>query len=225
MTLIAFVILTGLLDDKEADEAVRAFRAAMKSTEVSARVAAVSELGKCRHEKVLKVLATCLIIDEKEVRIQAADALGQFNVRKPQVCGLLSDALEMNRRSPEVESAILKALKELGEEGALGPAYRYMDDKNSKVAEAAIGILGVVRYKASIEPLLKLMKKLIHSGEGYNSGDGSLDVPEDEQLRQRARQLQAAACKALQSITGEKWSTSEDWESWWKKNAATFKVK
>jgi len=225
MTTIAFTLLMGLLDDKAADEAIQSFRAAMKSPEVAVRVAGVAELGKVQHEKVLKVLAACLTIDDKAVRIQAADALGHFKVKKPLVCGVLSEALDMNSRVPEVQTALLKALKDLQEEAGLAAAGRFMDDKNPKVAEAAIEITGVVRSRASIDPLIKLMKKLTHSGEGYSSGDGSLDVPADEQLRQRARQLQSAAGKALQLITGEKWATVEEWEAWWKKNSSTFKVK
>ena len=224
MTLVALALMMGLADDKEADEAIHTFRLAMKSPEVTVRVAAVGELGKCKHEKVVKVLALCLIVDDKAVRIQAAGALGRIEVKKPQVCGLLSDALETNAKLPEVQTALLAALTDLREEAALSPAYRYMDDKNAKVAESAIDIMGVVRSRGSIEPLIKLMKKLVHSGEGYNSGDGNLDVPADEQLRQRARQLQSAAGKALQSITGEKWNTVQEWEAWWKRNAATFKV-
>jgi HEAT repeat protein len=225
MTTVAFALLLCLLDDNAADEAIQVFRNAMKSPEVSVRTAAVAELGKVQNAKVLKVLAACLNIDDKAVRIQAADALGHFKVKKPQVCGVLSEALDMNSRVPEVQIALLKALKDLQEEAALAASGRFMDDKNPKVAESAIEITGVVRSRASIEPLIKLMKKLTHSGEGYSSGDGSLDVPADEQLRQRARQLQSAAGKALQSITGEKWGTVEEWEAWWKKNSSTFRVK
>jgi HEAT repeat protein len=225
MKLLAYALIAALGDEKEADQAIQAFKAAMKSPEVVVRASAVAELGRCGHEKVIRVLGSCLVTDDKVVRVAAARALGRFNVKKLQICALLSDALGANLKEPEVRAAALIALKDLREQAALGPAYRYLDDRDARVAEAAIDITGTVRAVSSIEPLIRLMKRLAVSGDGYSSGDGSFEVPPDEQLRRRARQLQTAAGKALRSITGENWASLEEWEVWWKRNSATFRVK
>ena len=225
MRLLASVLIAALGDEKEADQAIQTFKSAMKSPELVVRVSAVAELGRCGHEKVIKVLGLFLVTDDKSVRVAAARALGRFTIKKLQICSLLSEALAANLKEPEVRAAALIALKDLRQEAALGPAHRYLDDRDAQVAEAAIDITGTIRARSSIEPLIRLMKRLVSSGDGYSSGDGSFEVPADEQLRRRARQLQTAARKALRSITGESWTSIEEWEAWWKRNAATFTVK
>lgn len=211
--------------DKEAEDAISAFRTAIKSPDLAARVSAVEELGRCRHERVMRILGGCLATDDKAIRLAAARALAGFDSRKPQASQILAAALEPNSKEAEVVAAIFTALKNLGEPGSLQTAYLYIDHKDARAAEAAIGLTGAVRSRNSIDPLLRLMKKLRTSGDGYSSGDGNFDVPPDEQLRERARRLQGAASKALQSITGQSLSSVEDWEAWWKRNAGSFTLK
>jgi len=225
MQTMALILVLALLDDKEAEEAIQKFKSTMKSPDVAIRVAAVTELGRIPHERVLKALASCLITDDRLVRVAAAKSLGAFQEKKSQATALLADALAQNAKEPDVQAEILSAMKSLHEVGALGIAYRYIDDKNFKVAEAAIGITAGVHSKASIDPLIRLMKKLTTAGDGVTSGDGTFDVPPDEALRERARKLQLAAAKALQAITGEKFSTASEWDAWWKRDAARFKIK
>jgi len=225
MPTLALILLLAFRDDKDVEEAIQKFKSAMKSPEVALRVNAVTELGRLQHERIMKVLASCLLTDEKLVRIAAAKAVGSFQDKRPQATSLLMESLAANAKDPDVQAEILSALKELHEEMALGTAYQHLDHKNVKVAEAAIGLTGAVRSKRSIDPLIRLMKKLVTAGDGVTSGDGNFDVPPDEAARERAKKLQSAASKALQAITGEKLSTASEWDSWWKRNAATFKVK
>jgi HEAT repeat protein len=225
MKALAMILLMSLSDDKEVEEAIQKFKSTMKSPELAARVGAVTEVGRLQNIRVMKVLASCLTTDDKLVRIAAAKSLGGYQEKKPLATALLTEGLDPNAKEPDVLIEIISAMKTLHEESSLSAAYRHLDDKNTKVAEAAIGLTGVVRSKNSIDLLVRLMKKLLSSGEGYSSGDGSLDVPADEALRERARRLESAASKALQSITGEKWSNAQEWGAWWKSNASTFKVK
>jgi len=212
-------------EDKEAEEALQKFKAEMKSPEVSTRVTAVTTLGRTQHEKTMKALGACLAADDRSVRIAAARALGGFQEKKPKAVALLAEALAPNAKEPEVEAAIFAALRDLRDRSALGVAYRYLDDKNGKVAESAIGLTEAIHSRDSIEPLIKVLKKLVGAGDGVASGDGSFDVPADENLKARARLLETAATKALAAITRERFSGAKEWEAWWKKNGATFQVK
>ena len=225
MRMLTLALVLANSDDRAAEEALQAFKTGIRSPELNVRVAAVSELGACRHERTMRVLAGCLVTDDKAVRVAAARALGAFDLKKPQASVMLAEGLVPNGREPEVQAAILKGLKDLGQESALVQAYRFLDDRNLSVAEAAVEITGAVRSRSSVDPLIRLMRKQASAGDGYTSGDGRFDVPPDEQLRERGRKLQAAAVKALQSITAEKWSTAGEWEAWWKRNSATFRVK
>jgi HEAT repeat protein len=225
MGTLALLLTLVLSDDKEADDAIQAFKVSMKSPDVARRAAAVTELGTLQHEKISKVLAACLVTDDKAVRIAAAKALGVSRDKKALAAAILGNALEGNLKDPEVQAAILISLGHLHEDSGLTTALRHIDDKNITVAESAISVTEAIRSRTSIEPLIRLMKKLVGAGDGLSSGDGSFDVPPDEQLRERARRLQEAAEKALHSITGESHSTPREWDMWWKRNAGTFKIK
>jgi HEAT repeat protein len=226
MRFSAAILLLFAPDDKEAEDAIQKFKAGMKSPEVAARVQAVTDLGRTQHEKTLKVLAVCLATDDKSVRIAAAKALGGFLERKPKAVALLADALGANAREPDVEVAILAALQALHDRAALGTAYRFLEDKNGRVAEAAVLVTGAIHSRDSIDPLIKLLKRLVGAGDGVTgAGAGGYDVPPDEVLKERARLLEPAANKALAAITGERLSGAKEWETWWKKNAGTFVVK
>jgi HEAT repeat protein len=225
MMMLAFLLMMASVDEKEVEEALQKFKAAMKSPEATLRADAVRELGRLKNDRTLRVLGSCLAIDDKLVRMAAAKALGSFQEKRPQAAALLAEALTPNAREPEVEVEIFSALKELREESALGACYAHFEDKNFKVAEAAIGVTAAVRSRRSVDPLIRLMKKLLTAGDGVSSGDGSFDVPPDEALRERARKLEELASSALQSISGEKLSTAAEWDAWWKRHAATFRIK
>jgi HEAT repeat protein len=225
MVALTMALVLALSDDKEAEEAVEKFKSEMKSPDPAVRVAAVTELGQLQHERVMKVLASCLTTDLAFVRIAAAKSLGAFREKKPQAAAVLEDAMAANSKEPDVQVALLSALTVLHQPSALSVAYRTLDDKNEKVAEAAIKVTEAIHSRGSIDLLIHLMKKLLTSGDGVSSGDGSFNVPADAGLKERARKLQDAASRALQSITGEKWSTAAEWDGWWKRNSATFKIR
>ena len=213
-------------DDKEIDDALQRFKTAMKSPDASLRADAVRDLGKNEHEKVLRALGACLETDEKAVRVAAAKALGAWKEKKPAVVAVLAQALVHHSKEPDVAAAILGALEALHDKEALPSAYRYLEDKNEKIAVAAIDVTGAIPSRASIDPLIRLMKKVQNLGDGvYSGGNGGYDVPADERVKEWARHLEEAAKKALSSITGEKHGTPSEWDAWWKRNAATFKVK
>lgn len=59
-------------------------------------------------------------------------------------------------------------------------------------------------------------------GGGYGgAGDGDARAQQDE----RRRMLQAPINGALGAITGEKYSTSKEWEIWWQRKGSTFQEK
>jgi len=226
MIRIAAVLLAFLgADDKEAEEAIAKFRLDSKSPEASIRVDAVRELARVQHEKVIRILGSVLSTGDKPIQIAAAKALGAFQEKKLKAVIVLAEAGATSIKDPDVAIAILSALRELREKAALGTAYRYLDDKDGKIAVAAIGITETIKSRDSVEPLIKLMKRLIGAGDGVSSGDGSFDAPPDPRLQERARNLTEAAQKALEAITGVSFSTAREWENWWKRNGATFRVK
>ena len=230
--LFLLLALGGPQDDKAAEEALDAFRAAMRSAVEAERVAAVVDLAKVRHPKVLQKLVGLLSSDGATVRLAAAKGVSEFaDLRKPASAALLS-ALPPNAKLPAVQAGIVEALGVLKDPGALPPLHRLYDDKESVVAKAAVTATVQFRSAASMEPLLELLKKCdkaLKQGDAANVTAGTVAGYEvsarDEAERKRAQDLRPLVLKALQELSGESFQASVDWHAWWAKNKATFRPK
>ena len=230
--MIACLLLALAQDDNAADDALDAFKAAIKSTVEADRVAAVVELAKVRHAKTLARLAPLLSSDGPTVRLAAAKGLSEFaDLRKPASAALLS-ALPANAKLPAVQAALVEALGVLREPSSLAAVHRLFEEKEAAVAKAAVAATGGFRSGTSIEPLLELLKKIDKSlkaevGGSVTAGNvNGYDVAaRDDAERKRAQELRPAVVKALQDITGESFTASLDWHAWWAKNRATFRPK
>jgi HEAT repeat protein len=127
--------------------------------------------------------------------------------------------------------AIFKGLGKLDDEAALSTIHNYFDDKDKDVAKAAILSAGEIRAVSSMDPLIALMKKYEKLEEqakksGGGGGYGGINVPNggaDPKL-QLAKDVLPTIIKGLQMIAQEKWATTKEWEIWWNKNKATFKI-
>ncbi|MFN3485800.1 MAG: HEAT repeat domain-containing protein, partial [Planctomycetota bacterium] len=119
--VIQIVLLAALAagNDKEADEAIHRFKAGYRNPSAPARAAAVTELARVHHEKVLKQLAMLLTSDENVVREAAAKGIGGFTEHRRLASSLLQAALGPNGKEPGVVAVILEALGAVGEPSAL----------------------------------------------------------------------------------------------------------
>lgn len=216
------------VDAKAAEEALEKFKAEYKG-DASNRISAVTGLAQVQHEKTLLKLGNILMGDpESSVRIAAARAIGTWKENKSKAAAVLMNALGPNANEPEVRVEIFKALGALEDPLPLPVVHRTFKDKEVKVAKAAIECAGEIRSRDSIKLLidyLEDMERKRNTGTGGGSVAG-LHIPgggDDPQTR-RAKELIPALTKALQSITLERYSDAKDWEVWWKRNEATFKV-
>lgn len=236
--LLALSFVEGLLltlavqDDKAADDALDAFKTAIKSAVEAERVAAVVELSKVKHAKVLARLTPLLTSDGTTVRLAAAKGLSEFaDLRKPASSALLA-ALPANAKVPAVQAACFEALGVLREPSSLVPLHRAFEEKETAVAKAAIAASGGFRSVTSIELLLELLKKfdkLLKTEAGGSVTAGNVNgydvAARDDAERKRATDLRPAVVKALQEISGESFTAGVDWHAWWAKNRATFRGK
>jgi HEAT repeat protein len=221
-------------DDKAADDALEAFKSAVRSGVEADRVAAVVELSKVRHAKTLARLTPLLSTDGSTVRLAAAKGLSEFaDLRKP-AAGALLAAVPANAKLPAVQAALFEALAVLREPSTLPGIHRAFDEKETAVAKAAIAASGPFRSATSIDLLLELLKKfdkLLKTEPGggtvkAGSGTSSYDVAaRDDEERKRATDLRPAVVKALQEITGETFTAGVDWHAWWAKNRAGYRPK
>ncbi|HXG62902.1 MAG TPA: HEAT repeat domain-containing protein [Planctomycetota bacterium] len=212
--LLAAALAAG--NEKEADEALHRFKANYRNPSAPARAAAVSELARVQHEKVLKQLAMLLTSDVSLVRQAAAKGLGGFSEHKRLAGALLRAAIGPNSKEPDVVAAIFEALGNLDDPEAIPLLRDHFDDRDPKIAKAALAAVGTMRDAASVEPIIERMKKC----EKVMASDAKVD----KDNRDQAKEIVGVCIKALQAITKERWTTSKEWEIWWGRNKATFKV-
>lgn len=229
-------VLTGLQDDKAAEDALEAFKTAYKSASEADRVAAVNELAKVHHAKVLVRLSALLVNDGPSVRLAAAKGIAAFSELKKPAASSLTGAMGPNSKETTVHAGLYDALGKLEEPTSIPAVHRGFEEKETVVAKAAVGAAGQIGSAASIDPLIDLLKKqekIVKAGTGGGvdfttpgtggTGGQNFTVRGDDSPGKRAQELIPVINKALNEITHESNGTSESWTSWWAKNRATFK--
>jgi hypothetical protein len=221
-------------DDKEVEEAIHRFKKGMNNSSAPARASAVSELAGTKSEKTAMMLGNLLGADAEPVRKAAALGLGGFTDYKKIVTPLLLAGLTMNAKEPKVMEAIFQGLGKLDDESALPTIHKYFEDKDSTIASAALLSAAEIRTVGSIELIMEVMRKYEKVNEsakssGGGGGYGNVGgVPggggSDDKKLKLAKDVLPATIKAMQVISKEKWTTCKEWEIWWKRNQATFKI-
>lgn len=228
--------MTGLLillasigaDDKAADEALERFRTSYASPSAASRAAAVSDLCRVPHEKTFARVVPFLTGDAKEVRDAAARGLGNFTDYKKVAVQALIAALPPNDKEPTVQIAIFDGLGKLDDPAALPTIHKYFEDKDGKVASAALLAAGAIRSVSSIDPILEQMKEVEKIANQKSGGGGApgVSIPGGgtDPQKTRAKEVLKAALKAMQLISKEKWTSAPEWQIWWSRKRATFKI-
>lgn len=234
MTSLAVLVLAlaQAADDAAARKAIEKFTAGFKSKDVEARVAAVTELGKVEHERTVDKLGQVLKVDVKEVRLAAAQALGNVTEPKPKTKAVLalSNGIGPNASSLSVVLAIVESLEKIQAGVGHSVLKALLPSPNADVAKGAIDAAGEIRDKGFIVPLIDLAQRLEAAarnaqnvgpggrsvtGGGLLGGAGGPGV--DPEAPKRAQIVLPACYKALGAITGEKFQTPKDWADWYRK--------
>lgn len=225
--MTTLLLLLAAVDDKAADEALARFKTSYASPTPVARAAAVAELARTQHEKILARLAGILGSEAKEVKAAAARGLGGFSEFKKQALGILGASIAPNEKEPEVQAAIYEALGKLDDAGALPALHKGFEDKDGKVASAAILAAAAIRQSASVDLILKEFEdadKINKQPAGGGSVPG-FSVPGGggtDPAKARAKEVAKACNKAMQLISKEKYTTLPEWKIWWSRRRAAF---
>jgi hypothetical protein len=243
-TLLGIMALCGSPQDEKAyQSAIKKFqedynKAGAKDDE---KIVAVNYLAQHHHEKIVKVLAPLLGEAALPVRIMIARSLAQFSGIDSAARELLS-ALQSQANSGKKQSAvrieILRALGALRYKPAASEVGKLLADKEVWVAKAAIDASSQIRFQEAIPQLIKSLSRI----EG-KEGDSEISVnplqrvlegvdpntlfkPDSREPKRPSERelLRAPIQTALQSITKENFVSAKEWEAWWTKNKANFKV-
>jgi hypothetical protein len=250
MITLAFLLAMAAQDDAAAKAALETFKTSYgKSKDAKSHAAEVTELAKTLHESVAVRLASLLTTDDKEVRIAAAAGLGTFNKPaelKQSAAKLLGQAITAgsNAREVEVRVAIFAALGTLQEETSTNTVKSHFEDKDAKIACAAVSAAGGIRSKTLIDPLIQVMRECEKALKPVAAPSPPPPPPPtkgkpappkpppppaqkepDKETKDRATAILGAAESALSNITRQEGlKTSDEWERWWIKNRSTFTV-
>jgi hypothetical protein len=241
---LAFLLALLPQDEAAAKAALEAYKAAVaKSKDAKSHVDAIAELAKTPHESVAAKLGSLLTTDAGEVRIAAATALSSFSKPpelKVSASKLLVQALTAgaNVKEIEVRVAIFGALGALQEESSANAVKTHFDDKNPKIACAALAAAGALHSKSLVEPLIQVVRdseKILNGGAlpppPPAPGKGKPPPPPppqkdtDREKKDRANMVNGAALSALAALTQQNFRTGDEWEKWWVKNRSTFAPK
>jgi HEAT repeat protein len=206
------------------------------------RIQAVLGVAQYKHEKIAKALAPLLTKASYDVRIVVARELGKFQgveAAGRTLQSALGSGSNATRKMMGVRITVLRGLGALRFREAATDVDRLIDDKEVWIAKAAIDASGKIRVRTSVDPLIKSLRR-IEGPEGdrefavdllegalppLTSGDIIRREIKDQVKSTSEREfLKEPILTALKSITRHDATLAKDWESWWRKNKATFKV-
>ena len=217
-------------DEPTVDEALKKFRKEMANPTPSSRASAVTELAGTKAEKIATTLGSLLGQDVEEVRKAAATGLGTFGDYKKRAVPILLAGLSVNGSMPKVMEAIFQALGKLDDDSSLSTIHRYFEDKDATTAGAALMAAAEIRNISSVELIIELMRKyekIEAASKNTGGGYGNLNIPggngNDPKVK-LAKDVLPMTIKAMQKLSGDKWTTAKEWDIWWSKHKATFKI-
>lgn len=216
MFQLVMLLAIGAQDDQAVVDALLKFKTEYRGPSATARAAAVTQLSLTPHEKTFSRLAPLLTAEVKEVRLAAIKGLSGFKDQKQKVSAALLQALSATAKEPDISAAILTALGTLKDETALPSILAKFRKEHITVAKAALASAAAIgtgdALKAFSELSLDIQKwEKAGSGGGYYDDSG---VGEAAAQTARVTALKAELIKGFQTISGEQWTTIQEWEVW-----------
>jgi hypothetical protein len=238
MTALMFCLSLAQADDAAAKAALDAFAKAYKAKESTARVAAVEELAKTGHVKVLAKLATVLASpDAKDVRTAAAKGLGVVREDRDlnkKAIEYLSKCIPPNANDTSIVVVIFEVLEKMAEGNGVAIFKQHMASTSVEAAKGAVDGAGQTKDKRFVMPLIELLRYVEAAArQATNTGPGGRPVVgggipgtggvPDPDAPRRARALVPAIHRALENITGATQKSTKDWLDWWRQNQDAYK--
>lgn len=219
-TLLAALALAAA-SQEDVDARIREFTEAMKAARDNAgRVAAIRNLSRTRSLKAAQKLAQILSGPySDEVRIAAADGIGRIG--DPRAGPALVAALNSfgmvlaaeNPRAPgaqAVAEAVVRALGSCRDRSCVPRLLQILTKNNIPLIAEAVRALAKIRDASCLDQLIRLH----HAATSLEMGSA---------INPR-KPLAPHTLTALRRITGQKLTTSEEWNAWWKASRSGFVV-
>jgi hypothetical protein len=245
--ILAILLVPPQAQDKQAEEAAAAAVAACeqafaKSKDTGPRTEALNTMAETKHEKVLAKLLVYMSDPDKGVRSAAVSATLGFKEAAAELKRLanknLIRSLEagVNQKDIDFRVAVTAGLGEMGDESSVTTLKTLLDDKNLKVATAAVSACVAMKQKPLLEALIqqqreceKTMKAsangpaIVKSKKPVSARKDPNAPPDPEEVKaERAASLVTVIPPAVQQLVGVELKTGAEMEAWWSKNRASF---
>jgi HEAT repeat protein len=207
------------------------------------KILAMRALAQFHHERIVRVLSPLLTEASLPVRVMTARELGKFTgveeAARELLAALRSPANAAKKDGP-VRIEILRGLGALKYLPASGDVVKLVEDHDVWVAKAAIDASGKIRTPDAMTPLIRALHRIESRNGDAESSLNPFDdlfpemVTRGSLLKSDARQtakrpserdvLKEPLLAALQQISRQTWESAKEWETWWTKRKATFRL-
>jgi hypothetical protein len=205
--------------DDDLDAKVKAFAEQMKAAKSDAdRVAAIDALAATRQFKAAqKIMQVVSGPYSESVRVAAADAVGKIGDPKAgpglqailnTFGGLLTSENPNRAADQEVAEAVVRAIGTVRDRSAVKQLTGLLISNNIPLMAEACRALGKIRDASCLEGLMKL-----HYAANSPEGVGATNP---------RKPLAPETLAALRRITGQKHSTPDEWNKWYKTVGRAF---
>ncbi len=217
--LLALAALAAQAKGDDLDAKLKAFAAQMKAAKSDAeRVGAIDTLAATRQFKAAQKLLQAVTGPYSDtVRVAAADAVGKIGDPKAgpglqsilaSFGGLLSSENPNRPADQKVAEAVVRAIGTLKDRSAVRQLTNLLISNNIPLMAEACRSLGKIRDASCLEGLLKL-----HYAANSPEGGGATNP---------RKPLAPETLAALRRITGQKHTTPDEWNKWYKTVGRAF---
>lgn len=219
--LLALGLLALTQDKDDTDARLKEFADAMKSAKSDAdRIKAIDALAATRSLKAaLKIASVVGSPYPEPVRVAAADAVGRIgDVKAGSVLlayvntlgNLLQSEVPSKKEEQKVAEAAVRAIGTLKDRSATPRLTGMLISANIPLMGEAVRALGKIRDPQCMDGLLKL-----HYAANAPEGVGATNV---------RRPLAPDTLSALKRITGQRLTTPDEWNKWYRSVGGRFPV-
>jgi HEAT repeat protein len=246
MTSLLLAIVLATQADKQAEEAAAAAvttceQVFVKNKDAGARTEAINTMSRTQHEKVLAKLLVYMSDADKGVKIAAVTGTATYVTAMPDLKRLanknLVRSLEAGANVKDIDFrvAVAGALGAFGDPASNTTLKTLLDDKNLKVATAAVNACVAMKQKPLLEALMEQQRECektmrASANSSFKAGKKPVSArkdpnapPDPEEVKnERAAMLVTLIPGAVQSLTGQEFKSGAEMEAWWSKNKSSF---
>jgi len=234
-------------DDAEVKKAGRArisdLRKELSSSNEGEKIAAVNELAGIDDDDARSLLAARLAADTEGVRTAAAKAIAKH--RHPSSANALGNAIEANVQNESVLRAFVDALGELDMCACIPALLTLTEVGSHELADSALKAIGKIGCPEAAQGLMHLLREAEQEAKepdrapvprtgsqggrpGQNPrmppGRGGTRYRQNPGKDQQLARLAGPVRQTLQQITGQSFTSADEWEGWLRAGGAGFKL-